>query len=267
MEYAEFIDVIRRASGGLDDRAAQRAAHAALQTLAERLPRSGAQHLFQQVPDELKPEVHSDSDAGAFDIDEFLGRVAEREGVDVEMALRHARAVFFALGDVLSREELGDLATTLPQTFELLVAEAQHRNLDVMSAEEFWNRVARRLDVDVATARRITSAVLQTLAERIAAGQVPDLIAQLDPLLDPPLRQGLSSAGPDARGMPLKVFVERVARREGLEVDEADPVGDAFRHAHGVLETLAEAVNEKEWFDVAVELPKEYRRLMPVRQT
>ena len=37
-------------------------------------------------------------------------------------------------------------------------------------------------------ARQVTEAVLETLAERIAAGQVEDLMAQLDPPLHPPLR-------------------------------------------------------------------------------
>lgn len=265
MEYAEFIDVIGEASGDLDTGTAPQAAKATLQTLAERLPGSEAQHLFLELPDELKPWVRSSSDAGAFDIDEFLGRVARREGVDVETALDHARAVFFALGDAVSSTEVDRVAATLPATFEPLVAEAQHRHTNMMRADEFWDRVAQRLDVDEATARPITSAVLETLAERIAAGQVHDLMVQLDPLLHPPLRQGLAAAGADSRGMPLEVFLRRVGRGEGLTVDDPVIVSDVFGHAHAVLETLAEAVSNKEWQDVAAELPPEYRGLMAVR--
>jgi uncharacterized protein (DUF2267 family) len=101
MEYGEFIDEIRRRSGSADVGTAQLAARATLQTLAERLPRSQAQHLLGHLPDKTGPWLRGDSDAGAFDIDEFLGRVARREGVDVETAFDHARAVFFALGDAI----------------------------------------------------------------------------------------------------------------------------------------------------------------------
>src|SRR5215469_350442 len=265
MEYDEFIEVVDQASGDLNTVTAKQAAAATLQTLAERLPPSAAQHLFLELPDETKPWVSGASDAGAFDIDEFLGRIARREGVDVETALDHARAVFVALGDAISPEEVEHVAAALPGTFEPLVAEAQHRHLEVLRADLCWSRVAERLDVDQATARPITSAVLETLAERIGTGQVRNLMAHLDPLLHPPLRQGLSSAGPDARRMPLEVFLRRVGRREGLAVDDATLAGDVFGHAQAVLETLAEVVSTKEWNDVAAELPADYRRLIPIR--
>ena len=49
--------------------------------------------------------------------------------------------------------------------------------------------------------------LLETLAERIAAGVVEDLVARLDPLLHPPLRRGIASSGPAARRMPLAEFL------------------------------------------------------------
>ena len=96
--------------------------------------------------------------------------------------------MFFALGDALSPEAVAHLAASLPQTFDPLVAEAQRRDLDIMSADQFWARVRQRLGADDTTARLAADAVLETLAERIAAGQAEDLIAQLNPLLYPPLR-------------------------------------------------------------------------------
>lgn len=131
--------------------------------------------------------------------------------------------MFFAIGAALSSEDAYQVAAALPRTFEPLVAEVQHRNIDLMRADEFWSRVARRLNVDQEAARHITSAVLETLAERIAASRVRDLMSQLDPLLHPPLRQGLSSAGPAGRRMPLQVFLRHVARREGLVADKKRP--------------------------------------------
>jgi uncharacterized protein (DUF2267 family) len=134
-----------------------------------------------------------------------------------------------------------------------------------MPADRFWARVRQRLGVDDTTARLATNAVLQTLAERIAAGQVEDLIAQLDPLLHPPLRRGAESAKPGGRRMPLEEFLRRVATREGADADEADLYEEIAEHARAVFATLAEAVSIKEWFDVIVELPEEYHGLFPPR--
>src|SRR5262245_39723749 len=142
MEYEQIIEVIRRAAGGLSSDEAERAAHATLQTLAERLPRSEALHILRELPTELKPWIYTATDAAAFDIDDFLIKVADREDTDVETALRHARAVFFALGDALSAAEVAHLAVSLPQNFAPLVAEAQRRYLDIMPASQFFGRVS-----------------------------------------------------------------------------------------------------------------------------
>jgi uncharacterized protein (DUF2267 family) len=261
-----MLEAIQRESGWtLDRQAAERAAQAVLQTLAERLPPGEVRHVLQELPAELKPWVYTETHGRPFDIDEFLDRVAKREGTDVETALHHARAVFAVLGRALSAQEVAHLAANLPQTFEPLIAEAQNRLTNLEPADQFWSRVSQRLNVDQATARRVTEAVLETLAERIAAGQVEDLIAQLDPLLHPPLRRGLSSAGPDARRMPLREFLRRVAVREGASIDETVLWDQIFGHVRAVFATLAEAVSQKEWFDVTAELPYEYHALLPAR--
>jgi uncharacterized protein (DUF2267 family) len=269
MEYEQIIQAVQQA-GGLSRDEAERAAQATLQTLAERLPRGEARHIQQELPAELKPFIYTSTDAGALDVDEFLRRVAGREGTDPGTALRHARAVFSALGRALSPEAVGHLAAALPQTYDPLVAEAQSRYLEIMPASEFWDRVARRLGLGRDASRRVTDAVLETLAERIAAGQVEDLMAQLDPLLHPPLRRGMASAGPGARRMSVDGFLRRVAQREGAgeaqdqeSPDEEILYGQLFEHARAVFATLAEAVSRKEWFDLVVELPEDHRPLMP----
>src|ERR1700733_11046892 len=259
MDYEEIIEAIRQAGGGLSRDAAERAAQATLQTLAERLPRGEARHILQELPAELKPFIYTETDAEALDNDEFLSRVADREGTDVETALRHARAVFAALG----REAGEPRAAALPQTYEPLVAEAQFRYLEIMPADQFWDRVGQPLGLGRTEARQVTEAVLETLAERIAAGQVEDLMAQLDPLLHPPLRQGMASAPPGARRMSLEDFLRQVAAREGAGTDEEALFSQVFEHARAVFATLSEAVSRKEWFDIVVELPEDHRPLMP----
>jgi uncharacterized protein (DUF2267 family) len=263
MDYKEIIELIRREAGGLRGEEAERAAEAVLRVLAERLPRGETRRLLQELPAEMKPWVYTEQDAEAFDIDEFLDRIAKREEIDIETALVHARAVFAALGQALSPETVTQLAASLPQTFGPLVAEAQGRFWDIMPASQFWARVGQRLGVDDTAARHVTEAVLETLAERIAAGQDEDLIAQLDPLLHPPLRRGMSSAKPGGRRMPLEEFLRRVAAREGADVDEAGLRGQVSEDVRAVFATLAEAVSRKEWFDVTAELPAEYSSVIP----
>ncbi len=185
-------------------------------------------------------------------------------GIDSEAADRALQATLQTLAERLPRGEARHIVQELPAD-DPLVAEAQRRDLDIMPADQFWTRVRQRLGVDDTTARLATDAVLETLAERIAAGQVEDLIAQLDPLLHPPLRRGAESAKPGGRRMPLEEFSRRVAAREGADADEADLYEEIAEHARMVFATLAEAVSIKEWLDVIVELPEEYHGLFPPR--
>jgi uncharacterized protein (DUF2267 family) len=258
MDYRGFIQLTQR-EGVVDADLAERAARATLTTLAERLSRGQARDLLQQLPAEMKPWVHTESDAERFDVDEFLRRVAEREGVDVETAERHARAVFFALGQTVSDDEIADIADELPQDFEPLTAEARRRFYDVMPAEEFLARVAERTGLDPDGARRATEAVLEVLGERIAGGEVDDLIPRLPLALHAPLRRGRAASGGSARRMTLERFLERIAEREGV-----GPF-DASEHARAVFATLREAVGDDEFFDVTVQLPPDYGVLLPVR--
>jgi uncharacterized protein (DUF2267 family) len=258
VEYGEFIEITRRGAG-LDVHAAERAARATLTTLAERLSSGQARDLLEQLPAELKPWIYTECAAEPFNVDEFLHRVAEREDVDVETAERHARAVFFALGQAVSGDEIADVADELPQDFEPLIAEAQHRFFEVMPAEEFLGRVADRAGLDSEGARRAAEAVLEALAGRIAGGEVDDLIPRLPLALHDPLRRGRATSGGTARRMTLERFLGRIAERENVDPFEAS------EHARAVFATLREAVGDEEYFDVTVQLPPDYGVLLPAR--
>ena len=80
-----------------------------------------------------------------------------------------------------------------------------------------------------------------------------------------------SSAGLGLMAGQLEMFgserlrqLERV-RVHRADVDEAGLFDEVFEHARAVFATLAEAVDAKEWFDVTVELPADYRGLIPAR--
>ena len=256
MEYPEFLQ-ITRIEAGIDEAAAEHAARATLTTLAERLSRGQARDLLEQLPAEIKPWLHTERAAERFDVDEFLRRVAEREGVDVETAERHARAVFFALGRAVSDDEIADVADELPQDFEPLIAEAQRRFFEVMPAEEFVAKVAERTGLDHEAARRATEAVLEALARRVAGGEIDDLIPRLPLELHASLRRGKAASGGTAKRMSLDRFLALINELEGVDLFEAS------EHVRAVFATLREAVGDDEYFDVTVQLPPDYDVLLP----
>src|SRR5437588_773574 len=113
-----------------------------------------------------------------------------REGVDVDIAEQHVQATFRALRKALPPDELLRLAADLPEDLRALLDD-----VPVVSAEEFLGQVAERTGLDVAGAARATVAVLETLAERIAGGDVHDLISRMPAQLHGPLKRGEAQSG------------------------------------------------------------------------
>jgi uncharacterized protein (DUF2267 family) len=250
-ELERFITTVQR-KAGLSRPDAERATRATLETLGERLSAGEARDLAAELPPELAPWLASDSNAQPFQVDEFVRRVAAREQVEPDDAERHARAVFEALGRTVSEDEVADMAAELPKDFAPLIAEAEGRFVRVWPAEVFLQRVADRAGLDTDGARRAADAVLVTLAERIAGGEVADLISRLPAELHPPLRQGDAQSNGVAKRMSLEEFLRRIAEREGVTPTAA------YEHARAVLVTLREAVGEDEFRDVVAQLPLEY---------
>ncbi|HEX8855292.1 MAG TPA: DUF2267 domain-containing protein [Thermoleophilaceae bacterium] len=247
--YDEFLEIVAQ-EARLDRDSADRASRAVLETLAERIDAGEARDLAGLLPPELAPSLGHLGPAQAFDLYEFVRRVAEREGVDLDTAELHTRAVFTALGRAVGDKELRDLAAQLPDDFGRLLPAGTH--FETITADDFLDRVARRAGMDRGEARRATDAVLETLAERIAGGEVEDLMDRLPVSLHEPLRRGLERTGGTAAGMSLERFVRRVAEREGTSA------GQAAKAARAVLTTLREAVGELSFLDVEVQLPDGY---------
>jgi uncharacterized protein (DUF2267 family) len=72
--------------------------------------------------------------------------------------------------------------------------------------------VAERAGLDAERARHAVDAMLETLAERIAGGDVDDLIARLAPALHEPLKRGRARSGRLARPLALERFVALIAQ-------------------------------------------------------
>jgi uncharacterized protein (DUF2267 family) len=249
----EFITAVAQAArSGWDQ--AKRATQATLETLADRIDAGEARHLAAALPDTIAPYLSTATPAQRFGLDEFLRRVAEREGVDLETARRHAEAVLIVVQRAVGPREFADLSAELPKDFAALLP--QGPDIEVISTESFIQRVADRAATDIDEGRRAIDAVLETLAMRISGGEVDDLRARLPVEFHPALERGKELSGGKARRMTLGDFVRRVAEREGISLDRA------LEHVSAVLRTLREAVGEQEFLDVTSQLPAEYEALV-----
>jgi uncharacterized protein (DUF2267 family) len=255
--YERFVTTIQQ-KAGISWEKAERAAQATLETLAERISSGEARDLAADLPSGVRDWLlEARGNAQPFDANEFVRRVAEREGVDTETAERHARAVLIALARLERSDEIADLMAELPKDYAPLLREAVQKVRDpgapeALPYEEFMDRVEGRAGLGRTAAERAVDAVLETLAERIAAGEVEDLAQALPEELREPLMRGMNSGRGKAQRMSLDEFVGRIADREQAAWE------DALEHARAVFATLREAVPEKEWSDVMAQLPRAY---------
>lgn len=122
-----------------------------------------------------------------------------------------------------------------------------------MTTDEFIDAVAERGGMPRDEAERATHATLETLAERLTAGEAQDAASQLPKGLKDLL---LRSSKPEAERFNLQEFERRVASRGGLSAAEADA---AIR---AVMATLREALSEGEFDDIMAQLPREFEAVV-----
>jgi uncharacterized protein (DUF2267 family) len=259
--YERFLNTIEEQTG-LDRDHAERAAMATMETLAERIPKTRADELAEDLPERLRFWLEDAKDKPErFHVEEFVRRVAEREEVAPETAARHARVGFRALARVAPAYEVDDLVDELPQEYEPFIGDLARQfrestEREVTSFTEFVERVKRGADLDFVEAERATETVLETLGQRLPAIEVADLQGALPKQLAEPLRRGAARSGGQASKFSLDEFVDRVARREDVAF------ADALRHTRAVFATLAEALPAKELLDVLHDLPRGYRETL-----
>jgi uncharacterized protein (DUF2267 family) len=253
MNHKEFVEFVAQAAGD-DTGTAERAVHAVLQTLGERLGADEGRQLVSELPPELAPWLHTAGPAERFDAVEFVRRVAEREETDPVTAERHVKAVLTALSRATSDDEYRDLKGRLSKDYAPLLPKGTE--VGAVPAEAFLAEVGDRAGVDRPAAQRATEAVLKTLAERIAAGEVDDLLSRLPVALHPPLERGRAQADAATRRMHSDEFLDRVARRAQATSDRAS------EYTRAVLAALREAVRDPDFFNVTVQLPSDYWALL-----
>jgi uncharacterized protein (DUF2267 family) len=256
MHYAPFLSTVEQV-GGITREEAERAIEATLATLAERITGGEADEIAAFLPKEVRHFLTpTREEAERFGLDEFYRRVAERAGVDRRTAAAYARAVFVALGVAVAPGELRDMAAQLPREYEpLLQAAGVGRRRGTSEPYDLTLRVAELAALDSEQARKATEAVLETLAVRISAGEVSDLMKEIPSTLHPALERGLSESR-EARRMSVDEFLDHIAEREGISREEA------LEHTRAVFAALRELVTGKEFSDMAAQLPGEYAPLL-----
>jgi uncharacterized protein (DUF2267 family) len=119
----EHDPIVRRVAelADLDPPVARRTVEAVLETLAVRISEGEVEDLIERLPTELRGALErglaKSRKATRMSLDEFVARVAEREGVDADEAELRARAVFAALREVVSSKEVRDVESELPSEY------------------------------------------------------------------------------------------------------------------------------------------------------
>lgn len=121
-----------------------------------------------------------------------------------------------------------------------------------MEHEEFIEQVRDRLGASREVAERAARATLETLGQRLPAGEAEDLAAQLPP----PLSTFLEQTASQDDEFPVDEFYLRVS-----ELGEIDP-DDAEGLAKAVLAVLDEAVSAGQVTDLIAALPTDYGDLL-----
>lgn len=124
---AEELDRRVAERAGIDEGGARRAAEAVLETLAERITGGQVDDLMIQLPGELhapllRGDAASNGAARPMSLEEFVARIAQREGVPPAQAQEHARAVFATLREAVGEKEMRDTESQLPDDYHALLA-------------------------------------------------------------------------------------------------------------------------------------------------
>jgi uncharacterized protein (DUF2267 family) len=120
MKGDQFIAEVRNLAELGDNEEAEKAIRATLETLKERLAGNEPSNLAAQLPPEIAPYVDGDGGRESFSVDEFYDRVAQKEGVDHDEAVKHARAVATVLQTAVTRGEIDDVRSQLGNDYEEL---------------------------------------------------------------------------------------------------------------------------------------------------
>ncbi|NKE36630.1 DUF2267 domain-containing protein [Natronococcus sp. JC468] len=120
MNYKEFVGQVQHRLEFAQFGQAVRATRAVLTTLGERLPEGEATDLASPLPMEIDRYLTAAQHGQRFDYQEFLDRVAEREGVDRADANYHAQQLLTVVAEDVPAGNLEKVRNNLPEEFDPL---------------------------------------------------------------------------------------------------------------------------------------------------
>jgi uncharacterized protein (DUF2267 family) len=120
MKGDQFIAEVRNLAELGNNEEAEGATRATLETLKERLAGNEPSNLAAQLPPEIAPYVEGEGGRESFSVGEFYERVAQKEGVGHDEAIRHARAVATVLQTAVTGGEIDDIRSQLGNDYEEL---------------------------------------------------------------------------------------------------------------------------------------------------
>jgi uncharacterized protein (DUF2267 family) len=120
MKGEQFIAEVKNLSELDSNEEAQKATRTTLETLKERLAGNEPSNLAAQLPPEIATYVEGEGGGEAFSVEEFYERVAQKEGVGHEEAVRHARAVATVLQTAVTGGEIDDVRSQLGAKYKEL---------------------------------------------------------------------------------------------------------------------------------------------------
>jgi uncharacterized protein (DUF2267 family) len=116
----QFISEVRNLAEVDSKEEAEKATSATLETLKERLAGNEPSNLAAQLPPEIAPYLDGEGGRESFSVDEFYERVAQREGVSQDEAVKHARAVATVVQTAVTGGEVDDVRSQLGNDYEEL---------------------------------------------------------------------------------------------------------------------------------------------------
>jgi uncharacterized protein (DUF2267 family) len=128
MQHDRFVGLVQHRLGLPSRGSAERAIRSTLETLAERLEMSAADHLAAQLPPEIGLHLRRATLYDKLSIEEFFDRVARREDVQPFDSERHARVVLGVVAEAVSQGALRKVLNELPPEYRQLF----DRTADVM---------------------------------------------------------------------------------------------------------------------------------------
>jgi uncharacterized protein (DUF2267 family) len=122
MKYQDFLGQVHEKAHLAALEEAVTASRAALSVLAQRLTAGQRSDLAAQLPEEIGSYLTVEGESERFDLDAYYQRVSEEEGVDLPDAVHHAQAVMAVVQDAVTRGEMEDVLSQLPDEFAPLFA-------------------------------------------------------------------------------------------------------------------------------------------------